>query len=105
MTKPMLIVVVLALATSACGGSSDDSPDGYSPEYRATQMARQMYRWDGDVPPDDVSCEYSYTDGGGASWFEWGGGIHIACSSETTDKPLTGKPNRPRGVWGDCGFD
>ena len=85
MTKLILIVLVFALATSACTGSSDNSADGYSPEYRATQMARQMYRWDGVVPPEDLSCKYSKTDGGGALWFE----APVECTSPAVPRRRT----------------
>ena len=65
----MLVVVAVALVMPACGGSSGDSADGYSPEHRATQLAREAYRWDGETPPEDLSCQYSRTESGGAEWY------------------------------------
>jgi hypothetical protein len=78
----------------------------YSPRDRAAQLAEETYRWDGDAPPHNVRCMYTHTDPGRAEWHLCTpGSWHIACSAETTRKPLTGKSDRRNLSWGDCAID
>ena len=102
----VLALTVLILVAPACGGTSGGSEDGYSPQDRAIQFTEEWYRWSDKTPPDDLTCTYSSTDGGGAQWFYCGPDeLPVFCSGETTDTPLTGKSDRRNEIWGDCGFD